>query len=71
MRTRTICHALCLLLFLSLLTACQSNTYEALNAQAKKEYRIPIRPCSEEGNPCWNVFAKKFIYAPAFSFPEA
>ena len=71
MRTRTICHALCLLLFLSLLTACQSNPYKALNAQAKREYRIPIRPCSEEGNPCWNVFAKKFIYAPAFSFPEA
>ena len=35
-----------------------------LNARADEEYRQPIR----KGEPYWNVFAKKFLYAPAFGF---
>lgn len=37
-----------------------------LNARAEEEYRHPIR----KGDPYWNVFAKKFLYAPAFGFEK-
>lgn len=40
-----------------------------LAEQALDEYDQPIRPASEGRNPCWNKFAKKFIYAPVFDFP--
>lgn len=43
---------------------------EKLNAQAAKEYLTPIRPFTEGRNACWNVYSKKFIYAPVFDFPE-
>lgn len=42
--------------------------FRKLNRQAAKEYRNPIRPGYSERNPYWNVYAKKFIYAPAFDF---
>lgn len=37
----------------------------ALNKRAQEEYNQPIR----KGEPYWNVFAKKFTFAPAFGFP--
>ena len=43
--------------------------FQRLNEQAAKEYLRPVRPASEGRNPCWNAFAKKFMYAPAFDFP--
>lgn len=42
--------------------------FTVLNQQARQEYLKPIRPGYIEGNPYWNVFAKRFIYAPAFDF---
>ena len=42
------------------------STYDRLNRQAAEEYLHAVRPASEGRNPCWNKFAKKFIYAPAF-----
>lgn len=36
----------------------------SLERMAREEYDTPIR----KGPPYWNVFAKKFIYAPAFGF---
>lgn len=42
--------------------------YKRLNKQAAKEYLVPIRPGYAGRNPFWNVYAKKFIYAPAFDF---
>ena len=55
--------------FLLLLSSCGGSLYESLNRQAAEEYLQPIRPASEGRNPCWNKFAKKFIYAPAFDVP--
>ena len=54
------------------LAACQKqgDDYEKLNAQAALEYLEPLRPGYESRNPYWNVFAKRFIYAPAFDFHE-
>jgi len=44
------------------------NGYDKINAQALAEYDIPIR-CGNQGKMTfWNVFADKFIYAPAFDF---
>ena len=48
---------------------CEKDPYTKLNRQAAKEYLQPVRPASEGRNPCWNKFAKKFIYAPAFDIP--
>lgn len=45
--------------------------YNALNARAKAEYLIPVRPGYEKKNPYWNEFAKKYIYAPSFDFKKA
>lgn len=42
--------------------------FPRLNDQAAQEYLKPVRPASEGRNPCWNAFAKKFMYAPAFDF---
>ncbi len=57
-----------------LLAACSSvqdgPDYSELNEQARQEYLEPVRPGYEGENPFWNGFAKKFIYAPAFDFPE-
>lgn len=60
-----------LLLLLCSVCACSTPAYEALDRQARKEYLQPVRPGTEGRNPFWNGFAKKFIYAPAFGFPEA
>ncbi|MCR5325410.1 MAG: hypothetical protein K6E37_01520 [Bacteroidales bacterium] len=55
---------------LALFAACaRPGTYERLNSQAAEEYLQPVRPASEGRNPCWNKFAKKFMYAPAFDVP--
>ena len=57
----------CLALLLPLIFSCSDGlNYDRLNRQAAKEYLIPVRPASEGRNPCWNKFAKKFMYAPAF-----
>ncbi|MBP5719555.1 MAG: hypothetical protein J6W82_00650 [Bacteroidales bacterium] len=45
------------------------DVYTKLNRQAAQEYLQPVRPASEGRNPCWNKFAKKFMYAPAFDVP--
>ena len=61
------------------MTACGENhaateatdfDYAALNAQAAKEYLVSVRPGGENGRPYWNIYAKKFIYAPVFGFEE-
>ena len=44
--------------------------YKKVNAQAQKEYARPLRPGTNGINPFWNGYATKFIYAPAFDFPE-
>ena len=56
---------------LILASACSgpAGMYERLNRQASEEYLEPVRPASEGRNPCWNKFAKKFMYAPAFDVP--
>ena len=55
-----------------LLAACSrpKDRFEALNERAAKEYLEPLRPGYEGRNPYWNVFAKRFLYAPAFDFKE-
>ena len=62
------------LFLITVLAGCREVTAEKnwkkLNARAAKEYLEPIRPGYEGRNPYWNVFAKKFIYAPAFDFKE-
>ena len=50
---------------------CVENEYDVLNEMAANEYRIPLRPGYEGRNPYWNVFAKRFLYAPAFDFRES
>jgi len=59
---------------LILLSSCgntSNNPFDALNEQAAQEYLEPLRPGYEGKNPYWNVFAKRFLYAPAFDFKEA
>ncbi|MBR6933510.1 MAG: hypothetical protein IKH49_09435 [Bacteroidales bacterium] len=57
---------------LALLAGCAGkDIYSNLNAQAAREYLEPVRPASEGRNPCWNGFAKKFMYAPAFDIAPA
>ena len=57
-----------------LLAACGQNDcetyFEKLNSQAQAEYQIPVRPGTDGTHPFWNEYALKFIYAPAFDFPE-
>jgi len=58
---------------LTVLFSCNSSqefNYKALNRQASEEYLTTIR-CSADNGPFWNAFSDKFIYAPAFDFPEA
>ena len=58
---------------LSILFSCgkpDKEDFDALNARAAKEYLEPLRPGYEEGNSWWNVFAHRFLYAPAFDFKE-
>ena len=45
------------------------DVYTKLNRQAAQEYLQPVRPASEGRNPCWNKYAKKFMYAPTFDVP--
>ena len=57
---------------LAVLYSCSPDSdfdYRALNRKASDEYLTTIR-CSEDNGPFWNRFADKFIYAPAFDFPE-
>ena len=55
---------------LIILAGCRGSVYNRLNKQAESEYLQPVRPASEGRNPCWNKFAKKFMYAPAFEVPS-
>jgi len=55
-------------LMLTSCTAQKTDIFEKVNKQAANEYLTPIRPASEGKNPCWNAYAKKFLYAPAFDF---
>ena len=55
---------------LMILAGCRGSVYNRLNKQAEAEYLQPVRPASEGRNPCWNKFAKKFMYAPAFDVPS-
>ena len=55
---------------LMMLAGCGGSVYDRLNKQAESEYLQPVRPASEGRNPCWNKFAKKFMYAPAFEVPS-
>lgn len=60
-----------LLLPVTALNAEEKIDYSKVNAQALQEYQQPVRPGTNGINPFWNEFAKKFMYAPAFDFPEA
>ena len=58
---------------LSILCSCGKpgkDDFDDLNARAAKEYLEPLRPGYEGRNPYWNVFAHRFLYAPAFDFKE-
>ena len=59
-------------ILLAALSGCktQEKNWEELNTLAANEYLEPIRPGYEVRNPYWNVFAKKFIYAPSFDFKD-
>lgn len=58
---------LVLLPAIPLLVNCgKPESFQDLNAHARQEYLIPVRPFTDGRNPCWNKFATKFIYAPAF-----
>ena len=45
-----------------------SDIWASLRRRAAAEYLKPVRPFTEGRNPCWNGFAKKFMYAPVFDF---
>ena len=51
-------------------TTTEQKQYDKLNKAAADEYLNPIRPFTEGRNACWNVYSKKFIYAPVFDFAE-
>lgn len=44
--------------------------YRKLNAKASKEYLKAVHPGGVDGHAYWNVYAKKFTYAPSFDFKE-
>ncbi len=67
---RSLLLALATALAVASCTPLAENTMDRLNAQASKEYLSTIR-CNQKNGPFWNAFADKFIYAPAFDFPEA
>ena len=61
-------------IIMAALAGCKTETPEKawskLNSKAADEYLEPIRPGYEGRNPYWNIYAKKFTYAPAFDFKE-
>ena len=61
-------------IIMATLAGCKTETPEKawskLNSKAADEYLKPIRPGYEGRNPYWNIYAKKFTYAPAFDFKE-
>ena len=59
-----------LALLASVGAAAKDINYKKVNAQALREYQRPVRPGTNGENPFWNGFARKFMYAPAFDFPE-
>lgn len=59
-----------LLMALTLTIQAKDINYKKVNAQARREYRQPVRPGTNGINPFWNGFARKFIFAPAFDFRE-
>ncbi|MDE6645516.1 MAG: hypothetical protein K2J97_05480, partial [Muribaculaceae bacterium] len=56
---------------LSVLASCAGNSDQTadLTRLAAEEYTVPVRP-GGNGQPFWNVQAKRFIYAPVFDVPE-
>ena len=46
-------------------------SYRQVNRQALREYQQPVRPGTDGSHPFWNAFAPKFLFAPAFDFPDA
>ena len=67
--TKTL-SCLALALLCGWLSGCRQEVsqLEALNKQATSEYEQPIRPGGVDGQPFWNINAKKFIYAPVLGF---
>jgi len=63
---KTIFLILAMICFAMLANAGENS--KMLNRQAAKEYLNPIRPFTQGRNACWNVYSKKFIYAPVFDF---
>ncbi len=63
---------LLLLLFLasSEMRAKDAIPYRRVNRQALREYQQPIRPGNDGSYPFWNAYARKFLFAPAFDFPD-
>ena len=59
-----------ILVMICAVASCCACGEDALVRRANKEYLEPVRPGTEGRNPFWNGFAKRFIYAPAFDFPE-
>lgn len=61
-------------ILVAVLSGCKTKTPEKtwnkLNSRAADEYLEPIRPGYEGRNPYWNIYAKKFTYAPAFDFKD-
>lgn len=43
---------------------------QTLPERASAEYLEPIRPGNKAGNPWWNAYAPRFLYAPVFKFNE-
>ena len=56
---------------LSVLASCagSSSRPDDLTRLAAEEYTVAVRP-GGNGNPFWNVQAKRFIYTPVFDIPE-
>ena len=70
MKRAALISAIAAALTLQSCTEKKTDIFEKINADAQKEYLIPIRPASEGHNPCWNAYARKFLYAPAFDFKK-
>jgi len=48
---------------------CETESeYSVLTKQAAQEYLVPIRQGGVDGNPYWNTYSKRFLFAPAFDF---
>jgi len=64
-------------LFFSILAVCAicisckcetESEYSVLTKQAAQDYLTPIRQGGVDGNPYWNTYSKRFLFAPSFDF---